>query len=91
MAQQTAPYKSDSMPFNVLVRDGDHDAVKIRLAVTETVGNPKVIDHKLGRVPTEVVIVRKNKAIDHYEAAVDAQKVVLVFTATDADITVRIA
>lgn len=91
MAQRTQPYKSDSMPFNVLVRDGDHDAVKIRLAVTETIGNPKVVDHKLGRVPTEVVMVRKNKDIRHYEQAADAQSVVLVFTATDADITLRIA
>lgn len=91
MAQPVAPYKSDSMPFNVLVRDGDHDAVKIRLAVVETIGNPKVIDHKLGRVPTEVVIVRKNKAIEHYEREADAQSVTVIFTATDADITMRIA
>lgn len=91
MAQLTKPYMSDSMPFNVLVKDGDHDAVKIRVQVTEAIGAPKVVDHKLGRVPTEVVIVRKDKDIRHYEVAADKQKVVLAFTATDADITLRIA
>lgn len=91
MAQSIQPHKSDSMPFNVLFKDGDHDAVKIRVPVIGTIGTPKVIDHKLGRVPTEVVLVRKNKAISHYESAADAQKVVLIFSATDADVTVRIA
>ncbi len=79
------------MPFNVVVRDGDMDAIKVRLAVTETIGAPKVVDHKLGRVPTEVVIVRKDKDIRHYEMSADTQSVALIFTATDADIILRIA
>jgi hypothetical protein len=91
MAQLTKPYTSDSMPFNQLVRDGDHDAVKIRVPVTGTIGDPKVIDHLLNRVPTEVVMIRKDKDIRHFETFADKQKVVLVFTATDADITLRIA
>lgn len=91
MSQLNQPFKSDSMPFNVLVRDGDFDAVKIRLAVIEAIGAPKVVDHKLGRVPTEVLMTRKDKDIRHYEVAADSQKVVLAFTATDADITLRIA
>lgn len=91
MAQLTKPYMSDAMPFNVVVRDGDHDAVKIRVAVTEAIGVPKVVDHKLGRVPTEVVIVRKDKEIQHYESMADAQSVALIFSATGADITLRIA
>ena len=91
MAQLTKPFTSDNMPFNVLTRDGDHDAVKIRLGITATIGDPVVVDHRLGRVPTEVVIVRKNKAISHYETEADKQKVVLVFDATGADITMRIA
>jgi hypothetical protein len=91
MAQLTKPLTSDGMPFNVLTRDGDHDAVKIRLGIVATIGDPVPVDHKLGRVPTEVVIVRKDKIISHYETLADKQKVVLVFDATDADITLRIA
>ncbi len=91
MAQLTKPLTSDDMPYNVPMRDGDHDAIKIRLGITGTIGDPVVVDHLLGRVPTEAVIVRKNKAIGHYESQADKQKVVFVFDATDADVILRIA
>lgn len=91
MAQLTKPLTSDGMPFNVLTRDGDHDAVKIRLGLIAAIGEPVVVDHKLGRVPTEVLIVRRDKVINCYETQADKQKVVLVFDATGADITLRIA
>ncbi len=79
------------MPFGEWVADGDHDAGKIRVPVTESIGTPKVVDHKLGRVPTEVVIVMADVFIQRKVTAKDRQKVVLVFDATDADIILRIA
>lgn len=91
MAQLTKPLTSDDLPFNSIQRDGDHDAVKIRIGVIVPAGDPVVINHLLGRVPTEVIMVRKDKDIRHYETFADKQKVVLAFTATDADVTMRIA
>lgn len=91
MGQLSKPYASDSMPFNTPVRDGDFDAIKIRIPVKVAAGVPVVVDHRLGRVPTEVVMTRKDKDIRHFETSADKQKVVLVFSATDADVTLRIA
>lgn len=77
-------------------RDGDLDAVVVRVAKTGGSGTVEgdrykhAIAHSLGRVPVGCQIIMADRACDVYTVAKDANRIIVRFSTSDADVNLRI-
>lgn len=77
--------------FKDIRKDGEIDAVVIKVEDTGTAGASYQIIHGLGRVPVGCIIQLKNKDCDVYKGNVWNNSTIEVkFTASNANINLRI-
>jgi hypothetical protein len=70
--------------------DGDTDAAIIRIPNTGAADAQYVLPNPLGRVPVEVVLIKKSVACDVYVDSATIQTLVIKFSAANADVNLRI-
>jgi hypothetical protein len=70
--------------------DGDIDAKVIRISDTGVKDSDVLLDNPLGRVPTGIQIILKDKDCDVVHVNSTRSKIVVKFTADNANINLRV-
>lgn len=84
------------LPISEIIRDGDHDAIVVRIRDTGSSLAPvsdqykHTIIHGLGREPIGCQIIMSDKICNIKAVDKDRNKIIVQFTAEHADVNVRV-
>ncbi len=85
-----ANIKHASEAIDLAKKDGDFNAVIVRIPDNGIAGELNVIDHNLGRIPVGCQIILKNAACDVYVVTSNENNIVVKFTVSRVDLNLRI-
>jgi len=71
-------------------KDGDFNAIVIRIPDNGIAEELNVIEHNLGRIPIGCQIIKKNAACDVYVTTSNENNIVVKFTVGRVDLNLRI-
>jgi len=76
--------------IDIPLKDGDFNAVIIRIPDNGVAGEQKVVEHNLGRIPAGCQIIKKNAACDVYVVSSNENNIVVKYTESRVDLNLRI-